>query len=154
MKIKSQKDFWSGLMFIVVGIAFAWGSLSYSFGSSARPGPAYFPFGLGVLTAVLGSVVLFKSLTLEVEGGDPIGPWAWKPLLIIASAVFLFGWAIPHLGMFVALPLLIVGAALAGNEFHWKDALINSVVLTVGSWAIFIWGLKLTIPLLPTFLGS
>ena len=24
MKIKSERDFWSGLMFLVVGIAFAW----------------------------------------------------------------------------------------------------------------------------------
>ena len=50
MKIKSQRDFWSGLMFILVGIAFAWGAAAnYNFGSSARPGPAYFPIGLGVL---------------------------------------------------------------------------------------------------------
>lgn len=154
MKIKSQKDFWSGLMFIAVGVAFAWGSTYYSMGASARPGPGYFPFGLSILMAVLGAMVLFKSLTLEVEGGDPIGAWSWKPLLIITGAVFLFGWAIPHLGMFVALPLLVIGSAAAGNEFHWKDAIINSVVLTGGSWVIFIWGLKLTIPLLPTFLTN
>jgi hypothetical protein len=141
-------------MFITVGIAFAWGSLNYSFGSSARPGPAYFPFGLGVLMAVLGGMVLFKSLTLAVEGGDPIGAWAWKPLIIIAGAVASFGWTLPHLGMFMALPLLVVMSALAGNEFHWKDALINSIVLTAGSWVIFIWGLKLTIPLWPTILGA
>ena len=49
MKIKSQKDCWSGLMFVVVGIGFAWGATSYSFGASARPGPGYFPFGLGIL---------------------------------------------------------------------------------------------------------
>ena len=154
MKIKSQKDFWSGLMFVVVGIVFAWGSTNYSFGASARPGPGYFPFGLGVLTAMLGGFVLFKSLTIEVEGGDKIGRWAWKPLLVINGAVFVFGWAIPHLGMFVALPLLVVGSAAAGDEFHWRDALVNAVVLTVGSWVIFIWGLKLTIPLLPSFIGG
>ena len=39
MKIKSQKDFWSGLMFVAVGIGFAWGATGYSFGTSARPGP-------------------------------------------------------------------------------------------------------------------
>jgi Tripartite tricarboxylate transporter TctB family len=154
LKIKSQKDFWSGLMFVVVGIVFAWGSTHYSFGASARPGPGYFPFGLGVLMAILGAMVLFKALTIEVEGGDRIGAWAWKPLLVIAGAVFVFGWGIPHLGMFIALPLLIIGSALAGSEFHWKDALINCVVLTGGSWVIFIWGLKLTIPLLPSFLGG
>ena len=154
MKIKSQKDFWSGLMFITVGVVFAWGSTYYKMGTSARPGAGYFPFGLGVLMAVLGGLVLFKALTLEVEGGDPIGPWAWKPLLVINGAVFLFGWALPHLGMFVALPILVILSAIAGDEFKIRDALINSVILTAGSWFIFIWGLKLTIPLWPSFLAS
>ena len=154
MHIKSQRDFWSGLMFIFMGVIFAWGSTNYSFGSSARPGPAYFPFGLGVLMAILGAAVLFKALTTEVKGGDPIGAWAWKPLGVIVGAVALFGWTLPHLGMVISLPLLIVMSALAGDEFHWKDALINSIVLTIGSWFIFIWGLKLTIPMWPSFLGS
>ena len=154
MKIKSEKDFWSGLMFLVVGAAFAWGSTNYSFGSSARPGPAYFPFGLGVLTALLGAFELFKALTIETEGGEKIGAWAWKPLLIVVGAVAVFGWALPHLGMFLALPLLIVTSALAGDEFHWKDALINAIVLTIGCWVIFIYGLKLTIPLWPSFLSG
>ncbi len=152
MKIKSEKDFWSGLMFILVGVAFAYGATNYSFGSSARPGPAYFPFGLGVLMALLGGMILFKALTFEVEGGDKIGPWAWKPLVMITATVAIFGWMLPHMGMVVALPILVVVAALAGDEFHWKDALISSVVLTAGSWFIFIWGLKLTIPLWPSFI--
>ena len=154
MKIKSQKDFWSGLMFMVVGIAFAWGATNYNFGSSARPGPAYFPFGLAILMALLGALVLFKALTIESDGGDPIGPWAWKPLGVIVVAVAVFGWALPHLGMYIALPLLVIGSAVAGDEFHWKDAAINAAVLTAGSWVIFIWGLKLTIPPWPSFLGT
>ena len=152
MKIKSEKDFWSGLIFILVGAAFAYGATNYSFGSSARPGPAYFPFGLGVLMSILGAMVLFKALTLEVEGGDKIGPWAWKPLVMITGTVAIFGWMLPHMGMFVALPILVIVAAMAGDEFHWKDALVISVVLTAGCWFIFIWGLKLTIPLWPAFI--
>jgi Tripartite tricarboxylate transporter TctB family len=153
LKIKSEKDFWSGLMFIAVGIAFAWGAAAnYTFGSSARPGPAYFPFGLGVLLALLGSTILFKALTLEVEGGDKIGRWAWKPLLMIVVSVAAFGFLLPRLGMVVSLPLLVCVAAMAGDEFHWKDALINAALLTVGCWLIFIVGLKLTIPLWPSFL--
>ena len=153
MKIKSQKDFWSGLMFLTVGILFAWGATLYKFGSSARPGPGYFPFGLGVLLAILGAFILFKALTIEVEGGDPIGKWAWKPLSVITAAVFIMGVLLPRLGMMVSLPLLVIIAAWAGDEFHWKDALINAAVLTVGSWGIFIYGLKLTIPVWPSFVG-
>ena len=126
----------------------------YSFGSSARPGPAYFPFGLGVLMAILGATILFKALTFEVEGGDKIGPWAWKPLIMISATVAIFGLTLPLLGMVVALPILVCVAAMAGDEFHWKDALISAVVMTIGSWFIFIWGLKLTLPLWPSFLAG
>ena len=152
MKIKSQKNFWSGLMFVAVGIGFAWGATNYSFGSSARPGPGYFPFGLGILQAILGAFLLFESLVVETEDGQPIGKWAWKPLLTITLSVGIFGWTLPHLGMAVSLPVLIIIASLAGDEFHWKDVLINCIVLTLGSWFIFIWGLKLVIPLWPKFI--
>ena len=152
MKIKSQKDLWSGLMFIVVGLGFAWGALNYSFGSSARPGPAYFPFGLGILTAVLGAVLLFGALTIETDDGEPIGQWPLKQMGLILGAVVLFGLLIPKVGMAVALPMLIGISSLASGEFHWKEVLINSIVLTIGSWGIFIKGLGLIIPLWPTFI--
>jgi hypothetical protein len=154
VKIKSQRDFWSGLMFISIGIGFAWGATAYSFGSSARPGPGYFPFGLGVLLALLGAFVLFKALTIEVEGGDPVGAFAWKPLVTILLAVVIFGVSLPVLGMAVTLPLLVVVSSWAGDEFSLKGALLNAVVLTAGCWVIFIYGLKLTIPLWPVFLGG
>ena len=154
LKIKSEKDFWSGVMFIAVGLGFAWGATEYNFGSSARPGPAYFPFGLGIILALLGLAVLFKALTVDVEGGDPIGPWPFKPGLWILGAVLAFGLLLPQLGLIVALPVMVVVASVGGGEFHWKEVAANCVVLTAASWGIFIKGLGLTIPLMPTFLGN
>jgi Tripartite tricarboxylate transporter TctB family len=153
LKIQSEKDFWSGLMFMVVGAAFAWGAAAnYSFGSSARPGPAYFPFGLGVLLALIGAFILFQSIVIKTEDGDKIGTWGMKPLLWITLSVAMFGLILPHVGMVIALPLLVLVAAQAGDEFHWGEALFNAALLTVFSWLIFIVGLKLTIPLWPAFL--
>lgn len=154
MKIKSQKDFWSGLMFIIVGASFAIGALNYHFGTSARPGPAYFPFGLGILMALLGAIVLFKALTIEVEGGDPIGKIAWRPLVVIVASIAIFGYTLPHLGMFIGLPLLVLMVSFAGDEFHWGEVAINAIILTVFSWAVFSKGLGLTIPLVPSFMGG
>lgn len=153
MKIKSQRDFWSGLMFVAIGLGFAWGATNYSFGQSARPGPGYFPFGLGLLLAVLGGMVLFEALTIETEDGEPVGGLAWRPLLIIVGAVALFGLLLPRLGMFISLPLLVVASSMAGDEFHWGEALLNAAIITVFSWLVFIYGLNLTIPLLPTFMA-
>jgi len=151
MKIKSQRDFWSGLMFVGVGLGFAWGALNYRFGTSAQPGPGYFPFGLGILLALLGSFTLFESLTIDTDDGEPVGAWSLKPLSIIIGSIVLFGLLLPRAGLFIALPVLVVTSALAGHEFKWHEALINAAILTVASWAIFVWGLKLPMPLLPAF---
>jgi hypothetical protein len=153
VKIKSQRDFWSGLMFLVAGIVFAVGATNYSMGTSARPGAGYFPLLLSVIMAILGSIVLFKSLTIETEGGDPVGAIAWKPLLIIVAGIAIFGFALERLGMVITIPILIVISSLAGDEFRWRGVIASAVVLTIGSWAVFVLGLKLTIPLWPRFLG-
>jgi drug/metabolite transporter (DMT)-like permease len=151
VKIKSQRDFWSGLMFIVVGIVFAVGATNYPMGSSAKPGAGYFPLILSVLMALLGGIVLFKALTIETEDGDPIGAIAWRPLIVIVVAITVFGATITTLGMVIAVPILILISSLAGDEFKWLGAFVNALVLTFFSWLIFVYGLKLTIPLWPTF---
>jgi len=152
VKIKSQRDFVSGLMFIVVGIVFAVGATNYSMGTSAKPGAGYFPLILSVLMAILGGIVLFKSLTIETEGGDPIGDIAWRPLIVIVVAIAVFGATINWLGLVIAVPILILISSLAGDEFKWLGVLVNSIVLTLFSWLIFVVGLKLSIPLWPKFI--
>lgn len=154
MQIKNQKDFWSGLMFIVMGVGFAWGATNYSFGSAARPGPGYFPFGLGVILAVLGGIILAKSLIVTPRGDERIGAIAWRPLALITAGIVVFGLALPKLGMIVSLPLLVLIASAAGDEFHLGEVVVNLVVLTIFSWVIFSWGLGLTIPLWPSFLAA
>ncbi len=172
MKIKSERDFWSGLMFVVIGVVFAVGATHYSMGPacpagdpcaanlwarlsqlSAHPGAGYFPLGLSILLALLGTIVLFKSLTIESEGGDPVGAFAWRPLLVIVIAIAVFGVMLEKIGLALTVPVLIFIASLAGDEFRWKGVLANAIVLTVGSWFIFVWGLKLTIPMWPWFIG-
>jgi hypothetical protein len=172
VKIKSERDFWSGLMFVAVGVIFAIGATNYSMGPacqandpcgaslwarmsqlSAHPGAGYFPLGLSILLALLGAIVLFKSLTIESEGGDPVGNFAWRPLIVIVVAIAVFGVMLEKIGLALTVPVLIFISSLAGDEFHWKGVLANAIVLTIGSWAIFVWGLKLTIPMWPWFVG-
>jgi len=154
VKIKNQQDFYSGLMFLVAGLLFAYGATDYPMGSSAKPGPGYFPMILSVIMAIMGGVVIFKSLTIEVEGGAPIGDIAWRPLLITTAAITLFGFALPRLGLVATVPLLTIVVSLAGKEFSWVGVLVTCVVLTVFAWAVFVLGLNLTIPMWPTFLVS
>src|SRR2546421_4026979 len=69
MKVKSPKDFWAGLMFIASGLFFAiWALEFYQMGTAVRMGPAYFPFVLGGLLAVLGAAILAESVLAHPEG--------------------------------------------------------------------------------------
>ena len=77
---------------------------------------------------------------------------AWRPLIVIVVAIAVFGASINRLGLVVSVPILILVTSLAGDEFKWLGVIINAVVLTVFSWLIFVYGLKLTIPMWPTFI--
>jgi hypothetical protein len=82
--IRNAKDFWAGLMFFAIGLAFviiAAGSPEfldklfgtklipgYQMGSAVRMGPAYFPVLLGALLALLGAVVLIRSFASHLKG--------------------------------------------------------------------------------------
>ena len=160
MNIKSQKDFFSGLLFMGVGAAFAWGSGNYSLGTGARMGPGYFPLMLGILMAVLGIVITFQSLVVETEDGDKIGAWAWKPLFFIIAANLLFGLMlgglpsakIPAMGLIAAIYALTFVASMAGEEFKVKEVLVLATVLAIMSYLAFIVLLKLQFPVWPTFI--
>ena len=160
MKIKSQKDFFSGLMFTVVGVAFAWGATTYTVGSGARMGPGYFPLMLGILMALIGLGIMFTGLSVETTDGEKIGKWAWKQVVFILGANLAFGVllgglpsiGVPAMGMIIAIYALVIISSLAGHEFKLPSVLILATVLAVGSYVAFIWALKLQIQVWPTFI--
>lgn len=160
MNIKSQKDFFSGLVYVVVGGAFAIGATNYSVGSGARMGPGYFPLLLGILLAIIGAFVMFKSLTVETQDGDKIGSWAWKPLFFIIIGNLLFGIllgglpsiGLPPMGLIAAIFGTTLVVSKAGDVFNLKEVLILATILSIGSYAAFVLLLKLQFPVWPTFI--
>jgi Tripartite tricarboxylate transporter TctB family len=160
MKIKSQKDFFAGLMFLVAGIAFAWGATNYTIGEGARMGPGYFPLMLGSILAFIGLVVIFEALVVETEDGEPIGHFAWRPLFFIIAANVVFGLMIgglpklglPAMGLIVGIFALVFVASLAGDEFKAKEVLLLSIALAILSYCAFILLLNLQFPVWPSFL--
>ena len=130
MRIKSQKDFFAGLLFLILGAAFAIGARTYNVGTGARMGPGYFPMMLGIVLAILGAVEVFKAMVIETETGDKIGKWAWRPIRYILGANLAFGVLLgglpsiklPAMGMILAIYALTIIASMAGERFKLKDA--------------------------------
>ena len=160
MNIKSQKDFFSGLAFMAVGGAFAWGASTYTVGTGAHMGPGYFPLELGVLLALLGAAITFKAMVVETEDGEKIGKWIWRPVGYIVAANLAFGILLgglpsinlPAMGMVIAIVALTLISAKAGSEFKLKEILILAAILVAGSYVTFILLLKLQIQVWPTFI--
>ena len=162
MRIKSQKDFFAGLLYVVIGGGFAIGATNYTVGNAARMGPGYFPLLVGILLAILGAIIVVKSLVVETPDGDKIGKWAWKPLIFIILANFLFGIllggipsiGVPAMGLMIAIFVLTIVAAMAGPEFKWTEVIILGIILAAGSWVTFVWGLNLQFQLWPSFISG
>ena len=161
MKIKSQRDFFSGALFCAFGVAFAWGATTYNVGTGARMGPGYFPLIVGVLIAIMGALITTKSMIVDTEDGEPVGRIAWKPLVFIISANLVFGVllgglpsiGLPAMGLVLAIYALTFIASRAGPSYSFRTTLILATLLAVGSYLVFIIGLKLQFQVWPTFIS-
>ena len=150
MQIRSQKDFASGLMFIAVGLGFSYIATTYNMGTTAKMGPGFFPFWLGLLLAVLGAIVTMTSMSAK-SSKDQIAKWDWPSVLWVTGSVVIFGVVLAYLGLMLSVLVLVFISAMASHEFHWKGTIVNAVILNLIAYVAFIWGLKLQFQVWPSF---
>ncbi|HKO69092.1 MAG TPA: tripartite tricarboxylate transporter TctB family protein [Burkholderiaceae bacterium] len=151
MKIRDQKNFWSGLMFIAFGLFFVVWSQQYDMGTAARMGPAFFPTVLGGLTFLLGVVVTIEGLAAEHADGK-IEPFNFRALVLVLGSVVAFGLLLRPAGLLVALFVLVGMSSLGSHEFKLRDVLLLSIGMSLLVLTVFIYGLSMTIPVLPSFM--
>lgn len=153
MKLRNAKDFWSGVMFMAVGAAFAFVARDYDMGTAARMGPAYFPTMLGGLLVLLGAYIAARGITHDApDKQGAIERFHFKPLLLVLGAVVAFALLLRPAGLAIALAALVIIASFGSGQFRWREILPLAVGLVVLVLAVFIYGLGLTIPVLPEFM--
>ncbi|MDB5838489.1 MAG: tctB4 [Herminiimonas sp.] len=59
--IRHPKNFWTGIIFLLTGLAAVLIARNYSLGAAARMGPAYFPTILGSLLILIGLIGIVRS---------------------------------------------------------------------------------------------
>jgi len=147
-KIKSQKDFNAGLMFIAFGAVFAFVARNYPMGTAVRMGPAYFPTILGWLLMGLGLIVFLQSFATKDE---PPKSMDARAVWWILGSVLAFALLVGPLeaGLVPASVVIVMMSAYGGREFRWRDAITSAVILSVACVAIFYYGLGLPFRLFP-----
>lgn len=146
LSIKSTEDFWAGVMFMGFGLLAIVVARDYPFGSAMRMGPGYFPTWLGGIMMLLGAIIALRSTRVE---GTGIGPWAWRPLIMLSLAFLTYGLLMETFsaGFVPSLIAVIAVSSFAGREFRPLELVLLTAVLVVGAVGLFIYGLELPYPL-------
>lgn len=149
--VRNPKDVLSGVLFIALGGIFAWQAWDLPLGSSNRMGPGYFPMLLSGGLALLGLVVLVGGL--NSDGSRPSGI-AWRALSILTVAIVFFGFAVRPLGFIPTIAISVFLSTMASQKFRLTTGIAIAAIMTVFTWAVFILGLGLPLPLLGPWLGG
>lgn len=148
MRIRSPSDFWCGLLFIAVGVAFAVLAQEYRMGTAARMGPGYFPTLLGGLLAFLGATLVVPAFAVD---GEPLQRFHWRPLFLVLLGIAVFGVALAYLGFAAAVACLVLVAGFADPDLRPLETVGVALFLVVFSILIFVVLLGLPIQLWPSF---
>jgi putative tricarboxylic transport membrane protein len=115
-------------------------------------GPGAVPFVVGALLVVV-SVFLARDVHRggrgEPEGGEDIElgtPSDWRTIALLVAAFVANALLIEPLGWPISGAILFWGAAFALGSRHYVRDLVISVVLSVGSWYLFVLVLDVSLP--------
>ena len=148
LRVTNLQDLLCGLFFVAIGVFGLWVSHDYPVGTAMNMNTGYLPRLLCWFLIFLGAIVASRGF---VTVGQAIGPWPWRPFLVIMGGVAVFGYAIAHLGLFLAAVLLTVIGSHAEIKVRYKEVAIIALVMAVGAGLIFVYGLGLPIMLWPRF---
>jgi hypothetical protein len=114
-------------------------------------GTGYVPRLLCWILLGLGGVIFAQGLVQSGQAAEAenAGTSVWRPLVFVTASLVAFGLSLERLGLVISIVLLIGIGAVAARGLRPVETLVAALVLIVLSWAIFIVGLDLTIPVWP-----
>jgi hypothetical protein len=150
LKYAARRDFWAGLVMMVIGLGFAIAGPSYRTGTLFHMGPGFMPTVLGVILALLGIAIASTAFAPSAEDEEPILPkepqWrGWFCVLAGPALFILFG---SYGGLAPATFACVFVSALGDRSSTWKSALVLALIITVFGVGLFSYALQVPIPVL------
>jgi hypothetical protein len=147
----NNKTVLSGLMFAGVGLFGLYVSRNYPVGTATDMGTGYVPRLLCWILVALGALIVLQGYReYQVTRETGVGVFAaWRGLIFVTGSLVAFALALETLGLVVSIGLLVGIGALAGADLRLIETVVAGVVLAAMSWAIFVVGLGLPLPVWP-----
>jgi len=154
-----EREKWSSLVWLGVGIFICVGSLRLSLGEFRNPGPGFLSFFAGLVITGLALVVHLKSRERRPgsakEESEPIWSNPRKGIKIVLTVVALLVYAVVmnYLGFLISTFLFLVFVLKAIEPQRWSVTLIGSLIASAAFYVIFEIGLQSQLPkgLFPIF---
>jgi putative tricarboxylic transport membrane protein len=105
--------------------------------------------GLLVIVAGFLAVDVWRGGRGEPEGGEDVeltGGTDWRTIALLAAAFVVNALTIESLGWPISGAILFWGSAFALGSRHYFRDLAIAIVLSVGSWYLFVLGLNTSLP--------
>ena len=119
-------------------------------GGYAQVGPGVVPRVVGVGLMVLGAFLLREAFTGGFNGVDEEAeaklPMDWLSFAWVSGGIIAYGLLVEHAGFVIASTLLFVLVARGFNSRRWMLNVVTGVILAAIVFAIFNYGLGLTLP--------
>ena len=141
-----SKDFLSGVMFIVFGLAALWFGRNLQMGTTVRMGPGYVPHMLAYIMMGLGGIIVVMALLTST--GERTEAPKWKPITMVTIGIVCFALLFERAGLLPALVVLILIASLGGEEFKLTEVIGNMIVLAILCIVVFKLGLQMNISII------
>lgn len=148
--IRHPKDFWTGIIFLLFGLAAVLFALDLPMGTAGRMGPAFFPSVLGGLLALIGAIAIVRSF---MRDGEPVGKFYIREIVLILGSVLLFGFLMRGAGLVPAVFLLVLMSSFASPKFHLGWVLLLGAGLAAFAVVVFVKLLALPMPIFGPWLS-
>lgn len=144
--IKSPNDIVFGAALLLLAGVLYWQVSSLRVGTILRMGPGYMPVILCGLVGLAAVGIIARALVLD---GEKLHSWPLRPLFFMFASLLVFGLFVERAGLLVAMPALVVLTSLADRDTSLAEIVALAVALTLFAAGVFVFGLRLPIPLLP-----
>lgn len=149
IRIRSPRDLLAGVLFCAVAAAAIWLSRGLEYGSARNMGAGFFPRWIAILLLALGAFIAARGFAVD---GPRLERISWPLALPILASIVLFGLAVTQLGLLLTVALSVVAAAAAGRAYRLGEVALLAVGMSLFCALLFVWGLSLTMDLLPPML--
>ncbi len=148
-----KRDYYAGALVAFIGVFMGLNALNYNIGGLRNIGPGMLPMALSIILVALGLLIAINAAEPVGEGAhDHLDPTASKYPDIkggIAIIVGMLAFVVltQTLGFVAGTFACVFLSAIGDKDATWVGSLILATLITAVGVVVFIYGLKMNIPL-------